>query len=131
MLPPPASLINPITDCDNCTVEFDSENSVTTDINGFPIITSTPTQLRVRVYNDGTNKSDIFPDGIDLNGELLWGRLHNPIVFPAGIKDLSIVRVSFDDGRSGSARIKIKTQNPLMGTTPVIGQKFHLLFRQN
>ena len=130
MLPPPLSLISPIADADNCTITFDNGTAVTTDVNGFPIITSTPVQLSARVYNDGTNNNDIFPSGADLNGELLWGRLHNPLTFPTGIKDLSLVRVSLDDGRSGSARIKIKTQNPLLGSNHVIGQRFYLLFRE-
>jgi len=131
MLQPPINLMTAIADCDNCTIEFDNESAVTTDSNGFSIISSTPEQLRARVYNDGSNNKDAFPAGIDLEGELLWGRLHNPVAFPSTIKDLSLVRLIFDDGRSGTARIKIKTQNPLMGNTPAIGQKFSLLFRAN
>lgn len=129
MLPAPSFLMDPINDSDNCTIEFNRGTSVSTDINGFPIITSTPVQLRARIFNDGTNKKDIFPVGSDLGGELLSGRLHNPVSFPAGIKDLSMVRLIFDDGRSGPARIKIKTQNPHIGLIPSIGQRFYLLFR--
>lgn len=133
MLPPPLSLINPIADADNCIIEFDSETGVTIDDNGFPMITATATQLRARVYSDENTpgKADVFPPGTDLNGELLWGRLHSPVTFPAGIVDLSIVRITFDGGRSGTARIKIKTQNNILGTNHVLGQRFHLLFREN
>jgi hypothetical protein len=130
MLLPPASLITPIADADNATIEFQSQTGVTTDLNGFPIITSTTVSLRARLYNESAKAGDIFPDGADLQGELLWGRLHNPVSFPPGITNLSVVNVVFDDGRSGTARIRVKTQNSQLGDAPSIGQKFHLLFRR-
>lgn len=115
---------------DNCTIRFQVQDSVTVDGDGYPIISSTSTDLRARVYNDdGTTKKDVFPEGIDLEGEMLWGRLESPRTFPATIKDLAVVTVIFDDGRTGTGRIRIKTQNTLIGDRTVIGERFDLLFR--
>jgi len=132
-LTPPSDLFTPVSDRDNATIAFQVQSGVTIDANGFPVIASTTSTVRARVYTSGGNREDVFPDGIDLAGELMEGRLNNPRIFPDGIADLSMVDVTMDDGRSGKARISIKTQNPLLGdpSGAVLGQRFSLLFRSD
>lgn len=128
-LAPPSGLFTPVANAANCTITYPIQSGVTTDENGFPVIASTDGELRARVYNNDGNAADIFPLGSDLEGELLWGRLNDPKAFPAAVKDLAVLTVAFDDGRTGTARLKIKTQNPLMGDVNPLGAKFYLLFR--
>lgn len=129
-LTPPSSIFLPLVDRDNCTIEYDIESAVTTDLNGFPIVTKTTGQLRARVFNDeGVTDNDTFGDGKDLSGEKLKGRLHDPKLFPVEVKNLSLVRLVFDDGRIGTARIKIKTPNPISKGSEIYGQSFEMLFR--
>jgi hypothetical protein len=128
-LAPPPLLFEPVQDADNCSIEFESSSAVVIDADGYPQITTETVTLRARVYTERTAKTfDIFPEGTDIKGELLWGRLNDPLTFPETVKDLSLVRVTFDDGRVGTARLKIKTQNAITQGA-VIGQKFNLLFR--
>ncbi len=129
MLTPPPCLFPPIQNSGNATLFFKASDSVTMDVNGYPIITSTEIIIRARLYTEtGRKAEDIYPDGVELKGELMWGRLHDPISFPTTVKDLAIAEVNFDDGRTGYGRVKIKTQNAITNGA-VIGQYFSLLFR--
>jgi len=132
-LTPPVDLFSPVADRDNATISFQLQSGVTIDANGFPVIASTTQTVRARCFNSPRVKTtDYFPDGLNLEGELIEGRLNSPTVFPDGLEDLTTVQVTFDDGRTGSARISIKTQNPLLGAASqsVLGQRFALLFRK-
>lgn len=130
-LTPPSGLLAVVADKANCTISFEAEAGVTTDANGFPVIATNTVELSARVYRENRSTTpDLYPPGSDLEGELLRGRLNNPLTFPAALKDLSIVQLTFTDGRTGTARIRIKTSNPLVPDT-ALGQRFHLLFRQD
>jgi hypothetical protein len=130
-LTPPSGLFAVVSDKANCTISFEAEANVTTDVNGFPVISTNTVELSARAYKENRAvTTDLFPPGSDTEGELLRGRLNSPLTFPALLKDLSIVRLTFADGRTGTARIRIKTSNPLVSDT-ALGQRFYLLFRQD
>lgn len=126
----PVALYDPVANANNATITINSQDSVALDANGFPIIANTQLSFSCRIITEERMKVvDVFQEGSDLAGELMWGRLNEPRKFPATFADLSLVSVVFDTGRIGSARIKLRTPHPFL-PPQIIGEKFYLLFRE-
>lgn len=118
-----------IRDYSNCTIEYEVEESVVDDIDGFPRRQTVTKTVTARVYNaDGVVGKDKFWGGADTEGEKLWGRLSCPATFPSELVDLSNLKMTMSDGRTGFAKIRIKTQHVLTNGED-IGQKFDAIFR--
>lgn len=129
-LTPPAFLAPELVANANATIEFETGSAYTTDANGFTRAGATSTEsLRAIIHQEVTrNRMDVFPDGKDIDGEMIRGRLTSPPIFPSTFKDLSVVNLVMDDGRSGFARIKTQTHSPY-DQGLVLGTEFYAIFR--
>lgn len=125
---PPNIVIQALEQAENCVLTFPVNNGdLTTDDYGNQVLESTDVTFRATIIpNTSLQKGTTeYTEGVDYKWVETQGRLVCPKTFnDTGVGNQSEGTVAFNDGTTGTIKLKSNLQNPYPGTRDVLGDRF-------